>query len=282
MTRFVKLFTLILSITLAFVFVLSNASYWIFNTVSANIFSHSDATFDGELKVTVSTEDYGKVTIPYDFSGQIKNIAQRTMSFSIASESYVDGITSYDNVYYTKGNTYISSNIWLEGVDVFTEKIRLLPVDTTLLSKTHELEGAEDLLLTRFDYYSNIVDYKKGSFKVNVTAQSLTDSVMKFALDRVNNSNLTATEKAVKTQKYKNLLDNYHLDDVDIAYKPVDHNTIYVELKASVTVKESFDFPCDRVYDVILKVNVSSDEIDSIALPLDLSSYKLKSQLYPN
>ena len=282
MTRFVKLFTLILSIALAFTFILTNASFWAFNTVSSNIFGHSDASFNGELKVTISTEDYGKVTIPYDFSGQVKNIAQRTMSFSISSESCVDGITTFDNVYYTKGNTYISSNIWLDGVDVFTEKIRLLPVDTSLLSKVHELDGAQDSLLTRFDFYSNKVNFKKGLFKVNITAQDLTDSIMGFALDRVNTSSLTTTEKSVKADKFKKLASNYRLDDVSIAYKPVDHKTIYIELKASITVKESYNYPCDRIYDVILRVNVSADNIDSIDLPSDLSSYKLESQLYPN
>ena len=167
-------------------------------------------------------------------------------------------------------------------VDVFTEKTRLLPVDTSLLSKAHELDGAQDSLLTRSDFYSRKVNFKNGLFNVDVTAQGLTDSIMEFALDRVNASSLTATEKTVRTEKYKKLASNYCLDDVSIAYKPVDHKTVYIELKASVTVKESYNYPCDRVYDVILRVNVAADNIDSIALPSDLSSYKLESQLYPD
>ena len=105
---------------------------------------------------------------------------------------------------------------------------------------------------------------------------------MGFALDRVNTSSLTTTEKSVKADKFKKLASNYRLDDVSIAYKPVDHKTIYIELKASITVKESYNYPCDRIYDVILRVNVSADNIDSIDLPSDLSSYKLESQLYPD
>ena len=89
MTRFVKLFTLVLCIALTFAFIIANVSYWAFNTISANIFSHSDATFNGTVSVTVSTEDYGKITIPYDFSGKIKNIAQRSMQFTIRSEEHV-------------------------------------------------------------------------------------------------------------------------------------------------------------------------------------------------
>ena len=102
MTRFVRLFTLTLSISLAFAFILTNVGYWAFNTVSANIFSHSDASFNGELNVTISTEDYGRVTIPYDFSGQVKNIAQRTMSFSISSPSQnlsIETVGAFDERY---------------------------------------------------------------------------------------------------------------------------------------------------------------------------------------
>lgn len=282
MTRFVKLFTLVLCIALTFAFIIANVSYWAFNTISANIFSHSDATFNGTVSVTVSTEDYGKITIPYDFSGKIKNIAQRSMQFTINSESYVDGITSYDKVYYTNGNTYIASNIWLDGIDVFTEKIRKLPVDLRLLSKTHELDGAESSLLSRFDFYGNKVDFKNGMFVVNVTAEDIKNAVLDFALNRVNTSTLTATEKRVKTEKYQKLVNDYSLTNFNIAYKLVDYNTVYIELRASVTLKESITYPCDRNYDIILRLNVSADNVESIELPNDLSSYKLESQIYPN
>ncbi len=260
-------------------FCINNGGYWLYRYGYASLTQTSDYNFRGELKVTVSTEDFGYVDMPYTFSGTVCDIAQQSMEFSMDAVSVVDGIQSTISKYFVDGVTYTETRTEFDGMYLGTEKIRGHKYDMEIFPQSSVFEYIDIEPLVRKDFAQDRVTYSKKSkaYIVDVTGEQLRNSLYGVAYKLLHtDSRFTKSEIDVKLTKYSELLFEYFLEDIDISYALCKSGEIRLDIKASVLVPESPGYPNDRDYDISLELYI--DPLDkgtktAIIPPDDLHEY---------
>lgn len=284
MKKYINTAIISFCIVCGLLFYFSNADYLKYRIAYAAIENVSYFSFNGKLKVTTSTEGFSDITVPYEFSGAITDIAQQSMKYQIESTSYVDGLQSDIITYFENGTTYTSTSVTFDGVDLGTEKIKSSKIDMKSLpdESIYDFINISPLLKSDFD---NIVYNKKSNmYIVNLDAENLRSALLSTAYDMIDkNNNLTNTEKKVKKEQYNKFMSDYYLSDISFSYGYDKFNFAKLDISATLIVRESHDYPYERVLDIDLFLNIElpSRKV-TIYPPDDLNEYNSFNNTYNN
>lgn len=261
-----------------------NADYLRYRIAYAAIENVSYFNFNGTLNVVTSTEGFQDISTPYEFNGTVTDIAQQSMKYQINAKSYVDGINSYITKYFENGITYTSTTINFDGVDLGTEKIKSSKINMESLpdDSIYNYINISPLLKSEFD---NIrFDKKNNLYNVDLSAEEVRSSLLGTAYDMIdNNDNLTSTEKKVKKEQYNKFFTKYYLNDISFAYGYDKLNFAKLYISAEVIVPENRDYPCERVFNIDLMLNIElPSKRTVIQAPDDISEYKSFYNIYGN
>ncbi len=261
-----------------------NADYLRSRIAYASIENKSDFSFNGTLYVTTSTEGFPDISVPYDFSGKVNNIAQRSMKYHIDSSSYVDGIQSDISTYFENGTTYTSTTVTFDGVDLGTEKVRSNTVGMKAFPQNNIHDYIDVDQLFQNDTKCIRFNKKTNMYTVELASDELCSAVNKIVCDIIDkNVTLTRFERNLKKEQYFELISQYRLSDISITYGYDKSGFIKLSIDSQIKVKESLDYPYERVLDIDLDVNVelASKEI-AIDPPEDIDQYVFLDDIYGN
>lgn len=260
-----------------------NADYLRYRIAYAAIENVSCFDFNGKLNLTTSTEGFPDITVPYEFTGTITDIAQQSMKYQINSTSYVDGIQSDISAYFENGITYTSTAITFDGLDLGTEKIKSSNIDMKSLPNESIYDCINISPLLKSEFENIRFDKKTNMYIVDLVPENIRSSLLDTVYDMIdNNASLTANEKKIKKEHYNKFFSKYYLSDISFAYGYDKLNFAKLDISATLTVSESSDYPYERVLDIDLTLNIDlplSRQSD-IRRPDDLNEYQYFGYIY--